>query len=148
MKRFWILAISFTLLCALSVSAQSAPGGAPPAGAPAAGGPGGPGGGSGGGVPGNESIDDQLKSLTTQLGLSKSQQDSARTILEEKQKLILGVREKYPVAKPGSPPSQEGIAAMTQAMTTVHNKMLGILNEDQKKKYDASDAITPAPGKP
>jgi len=147
MKRLWILAISLTFACALSVSAQSGPGGAPPAGAPAAGGPGGPGGGSGGGVPGNETVDDQLKSLTTQLDLSESQQASARAILEEKQKLILGVRDKYPVAKPGSPPSQEGIAAMTKAMTTVHNKMLGILNDEQKKKFDAIDVISPGPGK-
>ena len=133
------MAITLTFACALSVCAQNAPGGAPPASAPAAGGP--------GGAPGNETVDDQLKSLTTQLGLTEPQQASARAILEEKQKLILGVREKYPVAKPGSPPSQEGIAAMTQAMTTVHNKMLGILNDEQKKKYEAIDVIMPGPGK-
>lgn len=148
MKRLWILAFSLTFACALSVYAQGGPGGAPQAGAPQGGAPqaGGPGAAPGGGAAGNETVDDQLKSLTTQLGLSKSQQTSARAVLEEKQKLILGVREKYPVAKPGSAPSQEGIAAMTAAMMTSHNKMLAILNEDQKKKYDASDAITPGPG--
>ena len=147
MNRVRINVLSLAFACALSVFAQGGPGGAPQGGAPQAGGPGGgPGGGAGGGVPGNDSIDDQLKSLTTQLALTKSQQTSARTILEEKQKLILGVREKYPVAKPGSAPSQEGIAAMTEAMKTSHNKMLAILNEDQKKKYDATDAITPGPG--
>jgi len=30
-------------------------------------------------------------------------------------------------------------------MKSVHNKMLAILNEDQKKKYDASDVIMPGP---
>ena len=138
------MAITLAFACAFSVYAQNAPGGAPPAGAPASAAPGGAPGGAG---MGDESVDDQLKSLTTQLDLSKPQQNSARAILEEKQKLILGVREKYPVAKPGSPPSQEGIAAMTQAMTTVHNKMLGILNDEQKKKYEAIDVIAPQQGK-
>lgn len=135
-----ILVITFTFTCALLVFAQSGPGGAPQPGAPASSG------GPGGGASGGDTVDDQLKSLTTQLSLSASQQSAARTILEEKQKLVLGVRKKFPVAKPGSPPSQEGIAAMTKAMTTVHNKMLAILNDEQKKKYDAIDAVQPGPG--
>jgi hypothetical protein len=140
MKKIRIFVIALTFTYALSVFAQNGPGGAPPSGAPTAGGP-------GGAAAGSDTIDGQLKDLTTRLDLSESQQASARAILEEKQKLTLAVREKFPVAKPGSPPSSEGIAAMTQAMTAVHNKMLAILNDEQKKKYDAIDVIAPGQGK-
>jgi hypothetical protein len=141
MKMRKILVITLTFACALFVFAQSGPGGAPQPGAPASGG------GPGGGASGGDTVDDQLKNLTTQLALSESQQSAARAILEEKQKLILGVREKFPVAKPGSPPSQEGIEAMTKAMKSEHLKMLAILYDEQKKKYDAIDATEPGPGK-
>lgn len=91
-----------------------------------------------GGVFGNDSVDDQLEYLTSQLSLSKSQQASARPILEEKTKAILDIRERrFPVAKPGSPPSPEGGKAMKEAMDGIHVKMLAILNDEQKKKYEA-----------
>jgi hypothetical protein len=137
MKKINFLVVALTFASALSIGAQNGPGGAP-GGAP---------GGHGGGAFASDSVDDQLKSLTTQLSLSNSQQDSARAILEEKQKLVLGVQKNFPVAKPGSPPSQEGIEAMTKVMTTMHSKMLAILDDDQKKKYDAIDAIQPGPDK-
>jgi hypothetical protein len=140
MKLSKAIVLTLTFACALSVSAQSSVGGAPQPGAPAAGG------GPGGGAFGGDTVDDQLKNLTTQLALTEAQQPVARAILEEKQKLVLGVREKFPVAKPGSPPSQEGIEAMTKAMKSVHVKMLAILNDDQKKKYDAIDATEPGQG--
>ena len=83
-------------------------------------------------------MDDQLTYLTSQLSLSKSQQASARPILEEKSRAILDVREKkFPVAKPGSSPSPEGAKAMKDAMDGIHVKMLAILNDEQKKKYEA-----------
>jgi hypothetical protein len=138
MKKINFLVLALAIAFALPIGAQNGPGGAPQQGAPG-GAPGGP----GGGASASDSIDDQLKNLATQLALSEAQQTEARAILEEKQKLVLGVREQFPVAKPGSPPSQEGIAAMTKAMTTVHNKMLAILNDEQKKKYDSIDMIAP-----
>lgn len=137
MKLSKIFVITLMFACATLIFAQSSPGGAPQTGAPAAGG------GPGGGASGGDTVDDQLKNLTTQLALTEAQQPAARAILEEKQKLVFGVREKFPVAKPGSPPRQEGIEAMTKAMKSVHVKMLAILNDDQKKKYDA---IEPGPG--
>jgi hypothetical protein len=141
MKKIKFLVVALTFAFAMSIGAQNGPGGAPQQGPS-----GGPPGGAPGGASASDSVDDQLKNLATQLSLSESQQSSARAVLEEKQKLILGVREKFPVAKPGSPPSQEGIEAMTKAMKSVHLKMLAILNDEQKKKYDAIDAVEPGPG--
>lgn len=140
MKLSKLLVLTLTAACALWVSAQSSPVGASQPGEPA------PGSGPGGGALGGDTVDDQLKNLAAELGLSEAQQTAARAILEEKQKLVLAVQEKFPVAKPGSPPSQEGIEAMTKAMKSMHIKMLDLLNDEQKKKYDVLDTINPAPG--
>jgi hypothetical protein len=140
MNKFRILVLSFAFALPLSAFAQSDTGGAPPLGAAPASAP-------GGGAHTEETVDAQLKTLTTQLALTISQQTVARGILDEKQKLIVEVREKFPVAKPGSPPSEDGIAAMTKVMSSMHKKMLAILTEEQKIKYDALDPIRPEPHK-
>ena len=78
-----------------------------------------------------------MKSLSAQLNLTEDQKTKALAILEEREKGIIEVRTIFPVAQPASNPSQEGIAAMTKVMEGTRAKMMTILNDEPKNKYEA-----------
>ena len=79
------------------------------------------------------------------LRLTADQKTKILAILKEREEGVLKVRKDFPVAKPGSPPSQEGIAAMDKAMNGARAKITAILNDEQK--YEAIKS-TPEPGGP
>jgi hypothetical protein len=115
--------------------AQGGGGQQPPAGAPAQGQP-----PAGAGGMQEQSVDDETKSLATQLGLTTDQTAKVLTILKEREEGILKVRKDFPVAKPGSSPSQEGVAAMGKVMNGARAKIMSVLNDEQKKKYEATQS--------
>lgn len=123
-----VLFLSFTgFAFAQGGAGQQSPAGASAQGQPPAG---------GGGMQ-QQSVDDEAKSLASQLGLTADQKTKVLAILKEREEGILKVQKDFPVAKPGSNPSQEGIAAMDKVMSGVRAKIMTILNDEQKKKYEA-----------
>ena len=87
-----------------------------------------------------EEIDQEMNILVKQLKLTEDQKKKARIIIEERQKKALEVRDVlFPVSKPGESPKSEGGEAMTKVLKESHEKMLTILNEEQKKIFDEID---------
>jgi hypothetical protein len=115
-----------------SAFAQGSAGQQPPAGAQTQGQP-----PAGAGGMQQQSVEDEAKGLASQLGLTADQQTKVLEVLKEREEGVLKVRKDFPVAKPGSSPSQEGIAAMTKVMEGASTKIMSILDERQKKKYEA-----------
>jgi hypothetical protein len=111
--------------------AQGGAGQQPPAGAPTQGQP-----PAGAGGMQQQSVEDEAKGLASQLGLTSDQQTKVLEVFKEREKGVLKVREDFPVAKPGSSPSREGIAAMDKVMKVAAAKIMAILNDEQKKKYE------------
>jgi periplasmic protein CpxP/Spy len=121
-----VLFLSFTgFAFAQDGAGQQPPGGAPTQGQPPA----------GGGMQ-QQSVEDEAKALVSELGLTADQQTKVLAILKEREEGVLKVRNDFPVAKPGSNPSQEGIAAMDKVMNGATAKIKAILNDEQKKKYE------------
>jgi hypothetical protein len=137
MRSFKIVLVVLFLSFTGFAFAQGGGGQQPPAGAPAQGQP--PAGA--GGMQQELSVDDETKSLATQLGLTADQTAKVLTILKEREEGILKVRKDFPVAKPGSSPSQEGVAAMGKVMNGARAKILSVLNDEQKKKYEATQSM-------
>ena len=94
-----------------------------------------------------QSADDEAKSLAAQLGLTADQKTRVLSVLKEREQGVLKVRKDFPVAKPGSNPSKEGIAAMDKVMNGAKTKIMAILNDEQKKKYEATNS-SPMQGGP
>ena len=87
-----------------------------------------------------EEIDQEMNILVKQLKLTEDQKKKARIIIEERQKKALEVRDVlFLVSKPGESPKPEGGEAMTKVLKESHEKMLTILNEEQKKIFDEID---------
>jgi hypothetical protein len=94
----------------------------------------------------SEEIDKEMNILAGQLKLTEDQKKKARIIIESRQKQVLEVREVlFPVSKPGESPGHGGSEAMDKVLKESHAKMLTILNEEQKKKYDEIDPNIKAP---
>ena len=141
MKSIIIVLVVFLLAFTGFAFAQGNAGQQPPAGAPAQGQP-----PAGGGMQ-EQSVEDEVASLASQLGLTEDQKTKVLEVLKEREKGVLKVREDFPVAKPGSSPSQEGIAAMDKVMNGAIEKIKAILNDEQKKKYEATNS-SPMQGGP
>ena len=142
MKSIKIILVVLFLSLAGIAFAQGDAGQQPQAGAPAQGQP-----PAGGGGMQEQSVEDEAKGLASQLGLTSDQQTKVLEILKEREKGVLKVREDFPVAKPGSNPSQEGIAAMDKVQNGARTKIMAILNDEQKKKYEATNS-SPMQGGP
>ena len=139
MKSIKIVLVLLFLAFTGFAFAQGGAGQQPPAGGPAQGQP-----PAGAGGMQEQSVDDEAESLAAQLGLTADQKAKVLVILKEREEGVLKVRKDFPVAKPGSNPSEEGIAAMDKVMKVATVKIMAILNEDQKKKYEATKN-TPEP---
>ena len=132
MRTIIILLVIIFIAFSSSSFAQGGAGQQPPAGAPTQGQP-----PAGAGGMQQQSVEDESKGLASQLGLTANQQTRVLEVLKEREKGVLKVREEFPVAKPGSSPSQEGIAAMDKVMNEARAKIMTILNDEQRKKYEA-----------
>jgi hypothetical protein len=91
------------------------------------------------------SPDAELKKLTAQLNLRGDQVAKARKILAEREKHVIEVRNQYPAPKPGAAPAAGGPEKMHEVYKTAHAQMAAILDDNQKKKYDALDAAAQGP---
>jgi hypothetical protein len=93
----------------------------------------GPGGGGPHGGPGGHqmpSVDDRVKFFTTQLNLTDDQQPKVHDILQNQHDQMQKVMQDTSMARPDKRAKMEDIHAA--AMT----KLRGLLNDDQKKKFD------------
>lgn len=96
----------------------------------------------------SNSVEDQLKQLTTALTLTPAQQTNARSILTERQSQILAVRAAFPAPRPGAAPPPDGPVKMRAVMQAAHSKMLSILTPAQRALYDKLDTTGMGPPPP
>jgi Spy/CpxP family protein refolding chaperone len=76
------------------------------------------------------SIDDRVKQLTKGLDLSEPQQTGVKKILEEQQRQVLRIRDNPSIS------GETRISQFRALQVDTVERIRGILNEDQKKKYD------------
>ncbi|HKW74360.1 MAG TPA: hypothetical protein VJN64_02450, partial [Terriglobales bacterium] len=81
--------------------------------------------------PGRPSIDDQVKTLTTQLNLSSDQQTKMRSILETQHQQAMTIVNNNSLSK------DEKITQVHALRENTIQQARGILNDDQRKKLDS-----------
>jgi Spy/CpxP family protein refolding chaperone len=96
------------------------------------GGPGGPGGMHGGRGPGRQmpSVDDQVTELTKSLKLSDDQQKQVHTILQNQHDQMQQLFQDQSLSR------EERHSKMKDLHQSTNTKINGVLNDDQKKKYE------------
>jgi Spy/CpxP family protein refolding chaperone len=94
----------------------------------------GPGGGRGGDP--KQMVERQITGMKERLNLTADQESKLRPILEDSATKMMAVREKYK-PEPGQPPSKEMMDDMAKIRKETTEKIAGVLDADQMKKYEA-----------
>ena len=77
------------------------------------------------------SVDQQVKRLTDRLNLSADQQSTIKPILEDQQQQMASLREDTSLSR------EDRMSKMRSIRESTTSKISAILNDDQKKQYEA-----------